>query len=285
MAEPAPVVFKMLPVDLIDPPDNPLRSQADEQRFEELVTSVRKFGVIEPIGVKVKGARYQVVYGHLRLLAARAAGLLEVPAVIRSESGGDEALLMLEENLARQEINPMEEARLYNRLIYSYGYSVETIAERRGVSPQTIYNKLALLRAPEDVQQALERGEITYSHAVAIAKLPDKAKREYYIHQVRDYGASAATLRSWVDRELIQAGVKAKPEPPPPVSQPSEKFALSGVQCVFCDEVHDPLETVQLFLCLRDWDLFRRFKQSYFEEELKREPVQQRSVSGATSST
>lgn len=267
---PAPQV-QQLPLYLIDPPANPIRTVADQEKFDELVASVRKFGILQPIGVAQKeDGRYEVIWGHMRYMAAMTLRLDSVPAIVRHEKGVSKDLLMLEENAARQDTNPLDEARFYRRLIDQYGLSVDEIAEKRGVSAQTIYNRLELLKMPEDVQQALERGAIGPSHALAIAKLPDKDLRTYYIRQVEQYGASVTIIKTWVQRELVNRGLV---QAPPPVSfvEPTKVTPPGGgVLCGLCDQIHPPEKTVGLFLCLEDYRLFQKFKEAYNAQDEER---------------
>jgi ParB/RepB/Spo0J family partition protein len=260
-----------LPLYLLDPPSTPLRSVADQEKFDELVASIRQFGVLQPIGVTPKeDGRYEVIWGHLRYMAAMALKLDSVPCIVRHEKGVAKELLMLEENVARQEHNPLDEARFYRRLIDVYGLTVEEIAQKRGVTAHTIYNKLELLRMPEDVQKALEEGRIGQEHARAIAKLPDPHKREYYIRQVEQYGASTTIIRTWVQRELIEEGLIQAP--PPQVFVEPQKVIKpgGGALCALCDQTHPPERVVGLFLCLEDYQLFQKFKEAYHAQDEER---------------
>jgi len=253
-----------LPLYLLDPPPTPLRTQADQDKFEEMVASIKQFGILQPLGVTPKDdGRYEVVWGHLRYMAAMALKLDSVPCVIRNDQGAQRDLLMLEENAARMEVNPLDEARFYRRLIDQYRLTVSDIASRRGVTAQTIYNKLELLEAPEDVRQALEAGKIPQEAARAIAKLPDPDKRLYYMRQVEHYGASTNIVKTWVQRELIQAGLVAAPTPQTYIEPNRVIRPGGGAVCSLCDTVLAPEQVVGLFLCLEDYRLFQKFKEAY----------------------
>jgi len=259
-----------LPLYLLDPPSTPLRSVADQEKFDELVASVKQFGILQPIGVAPKDdGRYEVIWGHLRYMAAMALKLDSVPCIIRRDQGAGRDLLMLEENAARMEVNPLDEARFYRRLIDNYGLSVQEIAEKRGITKQAIYNKLDLLEAPEDVQKALESGVLTQEQARAIARLPDPNKRAYYIRQVEHYGASTTIIKTWVQRELIEAGLAPTPAPQQYIEPERVIKPGGGALCALCDGTHPPEKVVGLFLCLPDYRLFQQFKEAYRAQDEK----------------
>lgn len=258
--------YQRIPLDRIDPPAVPLRDRVDSEKFADLVTSVRQFGVLSPIRVRPKGDRYEVVYGHMRYLAAKTVGLTDIPAIVADDRGMDADLVALEENLTRQDMDPLEEARLYQRLIIQYGLTVGEIAQRRGCSDQYIYNRLTLLKLPEDLLKALESRQIGVSVALELAKIRDSDKRAYYLRQVTDYGASITVLRTWVARTLIEEGAKAAPAPQASIDVQQVIRPGGAALCAFCDEAVPPEQTVGLFLCLPDYRLFQRFKDSYRKE-------------------
>lgn len=145
------------------------RTLFDPLKMEELVSSVREHGILQPVLVKRVGhERYQLVAGERRFRAAQAAGLTTLPALIREISEHQQLEIAVVENLQREDIGVMEAARAYRRLIDEFGMTQETVSQRVGKSRSAIANTLRLLQLPEEVQESIERGEISEGHGRAI---------------------------------------------------------------------------------------------------------------------
>ena len=155
-------------IELIDPSPSQPRTNFDEARLDELAQSIRSNGIVQPLLVRRHGMRYQLVAGERRWRAAQRAGLDRVPAVVR-EIPDDRLLeLALIENIQRQELNAIEEANAYRRLIEAHGLTQETVAQRVGRDRSFITNYLRLLRLPLDIQTLLEEEKISTGHARAL---------------------------------------------------------------------------------------------------------------------
>lgn len=168
-----------IPVDRVRPNPFQPRQQFDDTELEELASSIRANGLLQPIVVRAKGAEYELVAGERRLRAAQRAGLQEIPAIVR-QVGDHEALeLALIENLQRSDLNPIEEARAYERLRHEFGLTQEQIAARVGKHRSTIANALRLLRLPQDLQDELAAGRLTAGHARALLSVnsPEEQRR------------------------------------------------------------------------------------------------------------
>src|SRR5436305_3732546 len=166
--------FLEIDIDLIEPSLAQPRTHFDEGRLEELAQSIRSNGVVQPILVRRRGARYQLVAGERRWRAAQRAGLQQIPAIIR-EIPDDKLLeLALIENIQRQELNAIEEAHAYKRLIETLGLTQEVVAQRVGRDRSFITNYLRLLRLPEDIQQLLGEEKLTTGHARALLGIDDE---------------------------------------------------------------------------------------------------------------
>jgi ParB family chromosome partitioning protein len=160
-------------IDLIEPNTAQPRTHFDENRLEELAQSIRSNGIVQPLLVRRRGGRYQLVAGERRWRAAQRAGLQRVPAVVR-EIPDDKLLeLALIENIQRQELNAIEEAHAYKRLIETLGLTQETVAQRVGRDRSFITNYLRLLRLPEDIQRLVEEEKLTMGHARALLGVDD----------------------------------------------------------------------------------------------------------------
>src|SRR3974377_689898 len=155
-------------IDRITPnPDQP-RMKLDEQKLDELATSIRANGILQPILVRPLGEGYQLVAGERRLTAAQRAGLLKVPAVVRDIPDDRLLELALTENIQRENLNPIEEAQAYQRLIVVLALTQEELAERLGKERSTVANALRLLKLPPAVKALVAEGKLTPGHARAL---------------------------------------------------------------------------------------------------------------------
>lgn len=160
-------------IDLIDPSPAQPRTHFDEARLEELAQSIRSNGIVQPLLVRRRGARYQLIAGERRWRAAQRAGLARVPCVVR-EIPDDKLLeLALIENIQRQELNAIEEAHAYKRLIETLGLTQELVAQRVGRDRSFVTNYLRLLRLPSDIQALLEAEKLSTGHARALLGVDD----------------------------------------------------------------------------------------------------------------
>lgn len=155
-------------IELIDPSPSQPRTNFDEARLDELAQSIRSNGIVQPLLVRRHGMRYQLVAGERRWRAAQRAGLERVPAVVRDIPDDKLLELALIENIQRQELNAIEEAHAYRRLIEAHGLTQETVAQRVGRDRSFITNYLRLLRLPLDIQTLLEEEKISTGHARAL---------------------------------------------------------------------------------------------------------------------
>jgi ParB family chromosome partitioning protein len=164
----------VLPVASILPnPDQP-RRHFDQEALAELTASIRQHGVLQPILVRpIDGASHQIIAGERRWRAAQAAGLHEMPVIIRPLSDGAVAEIALIENIQRSDLNAIEEARGYQRLIREFGHTQAALAGIVGKSRSHVTNLLRLLELPDAVQRLVEDGQLSMGHARALAGAPD----------------------------------------------------------------------------------------------------------------
>ena len=166
-----------LPLDQIKPNKGQPRRTFKPEELAELTDSVKKNGVLQPILVRKKGNGYEIVAGERRYQAAKAAGLTEVPVIIREISDEDVFKLALIENLQRSDLTPLEEARGYRRLIKDKGLTQEELAQALSKSRSAIANTLRLLDLPTEVQELVESGKLTAGHARAILAVSSEEGR------------------------------------------------------------------------------------------------------------
>jgi ParB family chromosome partitioning protein len=192
-------------LDLIEPNTYQPRTHFNEERLEELAQSIRSNGIIQPLLVRRHGERFQLVAGERRWRAAQRAGLQRVPAVVRQIPEDKMLELALIENIQRQELNAIEEAHAYKRLIETLGLTQEAVAQRVGRDRSFITNYLRLLRLPEDVQALVEEEKITMGHARALLGVDDADVQRRVARNVIEQGLSVRETERAIKR--IIAGV------------------------------------------------------------------------------
>ena len=186
----APEQPSELPIDAIEPnPDQPRRRFSD-QELEELAASIAEHGVLMPVVVQPAGGGYRIIAGERRHRAARIAGLSTIPAVIRTAAGTEHLELALVENLQRSDLNPVEEARGYRRLMELGGHTQDQVAQRVGKSRAAVANAVRLLKLSDDVLTAVEDGRITAGHARALLAVTGDSARAALFDRIAAEGLS-----------------------------------------------------------------------------------------------
>ena len=162
----------LLPVKDISPNPFQPRREFDPERLEDLASSIRLYGVLQPVVVRTSGTGYQLVTGERRLRASQLVGLREIPAVLRDYSDVEMNAVALVENLQRENLNPIEEAIAYRRLIDEFGFTQEELSEKVGKSRPFIANTVRLLNLPPTVQEYVSRGTMSPGQARPLLVLP-----------------------------------------------------------------------------------------------------------------
>ena len=199
--------FASIPVNEIQPNPQQPRDVFEPEAFQELVHSVREFGVLQPIVVRPSGGGFQLIMGERRWRASKEAGLAEIPAIIRETT--DENMLRdaLLENLHRSDLNPLEEAAAYKQLLEDFGITQEQLADRLGRSRPQITNTLRLMRLPVSVQEKLVSGVISSGHARALLAVEGEQQVIELAEKVIKQGLSVRALE-----ELISVAKGKKPK-------------------------------------------------------------------------
>lgn len=167
--------LRQLPMERVRPNRSQPRKHFDTDALEELASSIKVRGVLQPIVVRRAGEEYEIVAGERRWRAAGKAGLTEIPAVIKELADADVLQVALVENVQRQDLDPLEEAEAYHRLVQDYGHSQEQVAEAVGKNRATIANALRLLKLPAAIMAMLADGRLTAGHARAVMQLSTEA--------------------------------------------------------------------------------------------------------------
>src|ERR1044071_2893522 len=188
-------------LDLIEPNNFQPRTSFDEERLEQLAQSIRANGIIQPLLVRRLSAdRYQLVAGERRWRAAQRAGLHRVPCVVKEIPEDKMLELALIENIQRQELNAIEEAQAYKRLIETLGLTQEMVAQRVGRDRTFITNYLRLLRLPEDIQRMVEAEKISMGHARALLGVDEPEIQRKLAKEVSEKGLSVRQTERAIKR-------------------------------------------------------------------------------------
>ena len=178
-----------LPVEAVHPNPRQPRRRFEPEATSGLAASIRHQGVLQPVVVRPRPeGGYELIAGERRWRAAREAGVPTIPAVVRNADDRDTLLLGLVENVARENLSPVEEARAYASLIDEFELSLGEVAERVGRSKPSVSNRVRLLELPEDVLWMLARGDLTEGHARAVLALPDDDARRRLARKITQDG-------------------------------------------------------------------------------------------------
>ena len=228
------VVF--LPAKHIRPNPAQPRQVFSDEALEELTRSIREHGILQPLSVRRSGTAYELIAGERRLRAGVQAGLTELPCIIMNMDDSESSLAALVENLQRQELDFIEQARGISLLMERFSLSQEQAAKRLGKSQSAIANKLRQLRHSGPVLEALREGGLTERHARALLKLPDEPQKLQVIAAVVRHGMSVAQTERYITHLL------ETPQDTPPkvnvgaflnnLNQSLQKIQLSGIHAI-----------------------------------------------------
>lgn len=193
------VHFKDVSIEQIEANPYQPRTNFDEEALQELAESIRKLGVIQPITLRrAAGDRYQIISGERRFRASKIAGLTQVPAYMR-EAGDEELLEMaLVENIQRENLDPIEVALSYQRLIDEFTMTQDQVSAKVGKNRSTVSNMLRLLKLPASVQHYLQNGQLSIGHARALLALKDDKEKEMLAEQAIRYDFSVRKVEELV---------------------------------------------------------------------------------------
>lgn len=192
-------IVLFVPVDHIRKNPHQPRKEFDEERLEELGSSIKKHGLIQPITVRYIGEkRFELISGERRWRAAKLAGVKEIPAYIREADDEQSMAFALIENIQREELNPLEVALGYKRLLEEFDYTQSEVAERVGKNRTTVTNMLRLLNLPDFIQSALKANQISMGHARALITIEDEEIQKKILKKILDKGLSVRQIEDEV---------------------------------------------------------------------------------------
>lgn len=178
------------------------RKLFDDESLEELSGSIKSYGILNPLTVRLRCGKYELVAGERRLRAAKLAGLEEVPCILIDVNMEDASLIALVENLQRRDLDFIEEALGISQLIRMFGMSQEEAARRIGKSQSAVANKLRLLKLPSDVLESLRQNGLTERHGRALLRLPNPVAQRAALEYIVDNGLTVAATDAYIDALL-----------------------------------------------------------------------------------
>ena len=199
-----------VPARAIRPNPSQPRKIFREEPLAELAESIRQHGILQPLSVRRVGTTYELIAGERRLRAAQMAGLNEIPCIIMSMDDRESGMAAMIENLQRQDLDFVEEARGISFLMQQWSMSQEQVAKLLGKSQSAVANKLRLLRHSPQVLQALREGELTERHGRALLKLPDEERKMAAIQVIVRQGMSVARTEKYIQELLTEAEVSPR---------------------------------------------------------------------------
>ena len=206
-------------------PFQPRKAFSDEQ-LQELVDSIREKGILQPLLVRRRSDGYELIAGERRWRAAQRAGLREIPILVRDVSDSEMLEISLIENIQREDLNPIEEAEAYKRLMEQFHLTQEEISKKVGKDRSTIANTVRLLKLPPEIKLSLAEGKITMGHARAFLSLDGVDKQRLLWKKLLSAGLSVRQTESLVKR------LRTRSSPPPRRSHPEWSGLIEEIQRV-----------------------------------------------------
>jgi ParB family transcriptional regulator, chromosome partitioning protein len=202
---------QLIDIDLIDPSPFQPRTRFAEEALEELARSIKASGIIQPLVVRPIGSRFQLIAGERRWRAAQRAGLTKVTAIVKQVSDELALEMTLVENIQREDLNPMEAARAFQRLSDEFQLTQETIAERTGKDRVTVGNAVRLLKLEKRIQEWIEEGKLSASHGRALLAVPDAQLRLRYADRASRGALTVRQIERLTARRARMSSAAAAP--------------------------------------------------------------------------
>jgi ParB family chromosome partitioning protein len=240
--------YQIIPLDRIKDPERPLRTDLRPESVDELVFSIKEVGIIQPLVVCKSGESYEVIAGHRRLLAAGLAGLTEAPCIVVVAKDLEKEVLKMHENIAREDINPMDWAIQLDFIKSQYKLSNAKIAEMMGFSEAWVSQHLEILSYPAEVLEAIKDNQLTFSSARELAQIKDPVKRKVYVGAGVKSGVTPAQAANW-RREANAPVYQNDTTPGENLDQSGEnKYEIPLPICAVCLEAikYEDLITLQI---------------------------------------
>jgi len=238
--------YTKISLDRILDPKQPLRNDLSHESVKDLYVSIKQIGIINPLIVKKSGDNFELIAGHRRLVAAHIAGLTEVPCMVVEAKGITGEVIKLQENLIRDDINPIEWAKHLDYLKKQYKVENVKIADMLGMSEAWVSQHLQILEYPKLLLEGLEADRLSFSAARELAQIKDKKKRDVYVKHAISGGVTPTLAVRWrkeANREPTMTALKAEVQgttPTPNLNPPQQ------TKCKVCGEVIEEEDSMYL---------------------------------------
>jgi ParB/RepB/Spo0J family partition protein len=241
-------------IDLLDAPTRDMRQVMSREKLEDLAASIARYGVLEPILVRQDGGRYEIKAGNRRFEAAKMAGKVTIPAIVLDGPVGEDDAITLEENVLREDVDPVSIARYIQLIMKERGYTAIMCAEKFGKSREWVNYHLRLIDLPANVKQAVEGGVIAVQSALLLGEIGDEKYRDWMLEQAVVTGATIRVVRNWIlgwkNDETLRAKIQAGDYVVPPAIPP---MPMMG-ECWLCGERYQSETMISLRVDTGCWD-------------------------------
>jgi len=187
-----------IPLSDLREPSVVIRTLINMESVRELAESIREKGVLQPILVRLDGDKYEIIAGHRRYLACKLLSEKTIPAIVKDLPEEEVLIMRAMENIQREDLSPLEEAKVYGMLRDLGGLTVEEISRKIGRSRITVKKYLTILELPEDIQKAVDKKLLPVTTASILSQIDDPELRNYYLHNAVEHGCSVKTAEQWV---------------------------------------------------------------------------------------
>lgn len=241
-------------IDLLDAPSRDMRQVMSREKLEDLAASIARYGVLEPILVRQDGGRYEIKAGNRRYEASKMAGKVTIPAIVLDGPVGEDDAITLEENVLREDVDPVSIARYIQLIMKERGYTAIMCAEKFGKSREWVNYHLRLIDLPANVKQAVEGGVIAVQSALLLGEISDEKYRDWMLEQAVVTGATIRVVRNWIlgwkNDETLRARIQTGDYVVPPAIPP---MPMMG-ECWLCGERYQSETMISLRVDTGCWD-------------------------------
>ena len=241
--------YIVVSIDKIDEPEAPARADPYTEDIQELAESIRELGLLNPITLKKKGDRYEIVAGHRRYLAVKLLGWTEIPAQVVEAEQHSYSSMMLAENLVRKNLSPVEEACMIQDILERGEETINSLAQALGKHRQWITKRLAILEWPTDIQKALHEGLISYAVAEYLAQIDDDDTRLRYLKTAIEKKISAETAKMWLDLYESSKEIPGFELDPAEIQHEKVDYTKVTLKCQICEQEIFPVFARSIVVC------------------------------------